>query len=77
MTTVKDLIKMLQQYPEDMLVLVEAHESGANPANAIEEVFVSEQCHDKDEWWLGEYYIHHTRSNTAVSAVLITYERRK
>lgn len=53
MTTVKDLRKLLEEYPDDMRVIIRGYEGGFNDVRGIKTVEIKLNVHES--WWMGKH----------------------
>lgn len=68
MTTVKELIEILKEFPEDTLICISGYEGGYRDIENAEEVKVI--LNVNDEWYYGPHEI--TESKDGVDYILIS-----
>jgi hypothetical protein len=70
---VKDLIKALQQFPPEALVVTEGYETGYEPIKKVLTIRVTET--PNKEWWDG--YFTDSKVASAIEVVFLDAETRK
>ena len=64
--TVQELIKQLENFPKDMLVVVDGYESGCDYVDTLREVKVDLNVNSEWEWYNGAHEPNTEGSDTVV-----------